>query len=280
MTYSMRNIALAVAAAVAAAVVVLLYTTSYKAQVTREQQQVKVLVARVEIPAGTPAAKAAGSMEVREVLQTDKTPGAVSDADAIGSTKVATQTIYAGQQVVGAAFQPALTQNPQLQLTKTERGIRVMVNTASGVLGVIRPGDRVDVFGSFTKVKVEGKSGDYAITRRLLEDVRVLEAPVVDAKTDKKTSDGDKKQPVMLAVSQRDATKLAFMAGADDEAKVWLVARPPVGQGEEQPVTMETLSSMLLSGLTPAEVRAKFPQLIAAPSRATKATPATAGNGG
>ena len=109
MTYSVRNIAIALALAIAAAAGVLVYTSSYKDQVTRDQERVEVMVASQDIPVGTPGEKAAGMMAIKEVLRTDVTPGALTTAGGLEG-KVTSQTVYAGQQVVAAVFQTPTTQ--------------------------------------------------------------------------------------------------------------------------------------------------------------------------
>ncbi len=263
MTHSVRNIVLAVVTAVAAAVVVLVYTASFKEQVTKDQERVQVLVAKVEIPAGTAAEKAGGSMELREVLASDRTPGALTSTDQIRGT-VATQVVYAGQQVVTDVFQPSVTQGASLQLRKTERGVRIEVDTAKGVIGAIKPGETVDVFGTF---EVKGGKGDaVVVTRLLLPDVRVLEAP---APTEDAGEAGAKDaQIVMLAVTQRDAAKLAFMAADDDARTIQLVVRPPKGQATEMPPRLETVETMIMEGLTVAEIKRRLPRIDGAASSA------------
>ena len=256
MTHSVRNIVIAVVTAVAAAVVVLLYTSSFKEQVTKDQERVQVLVAKVEIPEGTAAEKAGGSMELREILASDRAPGALTSAGEI-SGKVATQTVFAGQQVVTDVFQPAITQDASLQLRKTERGVRVEVDTAKGVLGAVDTGDTVDVFGTFDVEKADGKKA--VVTRMLLHDVRVLEAPA--ATEDADGTDIAAKQIVMLGVTQREAAKLAFMAADDSGRTLQLVVRPPKGQATEMPTRLETVETMIMEGLTVAEIKKRLPQI-------------------
>ena len=127
MTYNVRNIAIAVVMAVAAAAVVLIYTTSYRQSVTKGQKRVDVMVASRDIVAGTPAEEASGAMVLTSVLADDKAPGALSTTAGLDG-KVAAQTIYAGQQVVAAAFGTSTTQAASLQITKDERAVRVTVS--------------------------------------------------------------------------------------------------------------------------------------------------------
>ena len=237
MTYSVRNIAIALALAVAAAAAVLLYTSSYKDQVTRDQERVKVMVANQDIPAGTPGEKASGMMAAKEVLRTDVTPGALQSSAGLEG-KVAAHDVYADQQVVAQVFRTPTDQAAALSLDKTERGIRVNVDFASGALGAIKAGDHVDYFATFSVKPPGDTAGNLFFTRRLMTDVRVLEAPVPDAESGPgKLSEEDKdtkQQTLMLAVTQADATKLAFIEAlkkGDGAAVVsWVVVRPPEGQ--------------------------------------------------
>ena len=280
MTYNVRNIAIAVVMAIAAAAVVLVYTTSYRQSVTRGQKRVDVMVASRDIVAGTPAEEASGAMALTSVLADDKAPGALSTTAGLEG-KVTGQTIYAGQQVVAASFGTSTTQAAQLQITKTERAIRVTVDKASGVLGQMHAGDFVDVF---VTIKVSDQNGGAAadaatsnspiagttdghlqtgsariFTRRLLTKVRVLEVPEEKAaKGGLSKSAKDDQMQVMLAVSQADATKLAFTQTQPENAMLWFVVRPPEAVAQDMPMTIETLESMIADGETPAELKKKY----------------------
>jgi Flp pilus assembly protein CpaB len=281
-TYNVRNIAIAVILAIAAAAVVLVYTTSYRQSVTRGQKRVDVMVASRDIVAGTPAEEASGAMALTSVLADDKAPGALSTTAGLEG-KVTGQTIYAGQQVVAASFGTSTTQAAQLQITKTERAIRVTVDKASGVLGQVHAGDFVDVF---VTVKISDQNGAGSasngvatsnspiagttdghlqtgsariFTRRLLTKVRVLEVPEEKAaKGGLSKSAKDDQMQVMLAVSQADATKLAFTQTQPENAMLWFVVRPPEAVAQDMPMTIETLESMIADGETPAELKKKY----------------------
>jgi pilus assembly protein CpaB len=255
--YSVRNIAISIVMAIAAALAVLVYTTSYKQSVTHGQERIKVLVATRDIPAGTPGEDAGGGMRLQEVLASDRAPGALTSTGGLAG-KVAAQTIYAGEQVVAATFQPPTTQAPSLQLARTERAVRVNCDRASCVLGQVKPGDHVDVFGTF---KVKDPLGtDAQVTRLLLPDVRVLEVPAEDKKKGLSSGPADKQDQVMLAVDQKTAAKLAYLEGLGQNGggggQIWLALRPPDAAAQEQPVAPQTLESMLLDDLPDAQVKA------------------------
>ena len=255
MTYNVRNIAIAIVMAIAAAAVVLVYTTSYRQSVTRGQKRVDVMVASRDIVAGTPAEEASGAMTLTSVLADDKAPGALSTTAGLEG-KVTGQTIYAGQQVVAASFGTSTEQAPQLQLTKTERALRVMCEPkASCLIGDVKPGDKVDVF---TTVAVDAGSGNKLfVTRLLIPGVKVLSIPTIDPNAKGGLAKGSDKDEdtVMLVVDQAKATKFAFLGGADDSrgGQVWLSVRPPDAVAQDVPIVTETPESMILDGLPAAE---------------------------
>jgi len=278
-TYNVRNIAIAVVLAVAAALVVLVYTTSYRQSVTKGQKRVDVMVASRDIVAGTPAEEAAGAMVLTSVLSDDKAPGALSTTAGLDG-KVAAQTIYAGQQVVAAAFGTSTTQAPALQITKDERAVNVVVQRSSGMIGDVKAGDYIDVFATlFTNGnddnlngqkhqplepnRLHAESGNSRIfTRRLLTKVRVLAVPEDDTKLKGGLAKGGGGKNddliVTLAVSQADAAKIAFTQTAGDSAKLWFVVRPPEAVAQDQPLTIETIESMIADGESPAELKKKY----------------------
>src|SRR3954451_8511804 len=250
-TYNVRNIAIALVLAIAAAAVVLVYTTSYRQSVTKGQKRVDVMVASRDIVAGTPAEEAAGAMVLSSVLSDDKAPGALSTTAGLDG-KVAAQTIYAGQQVVAAAFGTSTTQAPALQITKDERAVNVTIQRDAGMIGDVKAGDFVDVFATIFAADEGQGTGDAAtaagtpagshaqqnhlttgsnrvFTRRLLTKVRVLAVPEDDSKVKGGLAKGGGGKNdgliVTLAVSQSDAAKIAFTQAAPDTAKLWFAVR-------------------------------------------------------
>jgi Flp pilus assembly protein CpaB len=278
-TYNVRNIAIALVLAIAAAAVVLVYTTSYRQSVTKGQKRVDVMVASRDIVAGTPAEEAAGAMVLSSVLSDDKAPGALSTTAGLEG-KVAAQTIYAGQQVVAAAFGTSTTQAPALQITKDERAVNVTIQRDAGMIGDVKAGDYVDIFATIfmnggddnengklhapgEPNRLHAETGSARVfTRRLLTKVRVLAVPEDDTKVKGGLAKGGGGKNdgliVTLAVSQSDAAKIAFTQTAPDTAKLWFVVRPPEAVAQDQPLTIETIESMLADGESPAELKKKY----------------------
>jgi Flp pilus assembly protein CpaB len=266
-TYSVRNIAIAIVMAIAAAAAVLVYTSSYKSSLTRGQKRVEVMVASRDIPTGTKAEDAASAMTLTSVLVDDRAPGSITTAAGLQG-KVASQTIFAGQQVVASVFTNGLTSsNKSLLLTKTERAIRVVCNpNPSCLIGDVQPGDKVDVYETI-KVKDQGANsgGNDVITRLLLSSVRVIDVPPPDVKKGGLSGGaGSKDDPtVMIALSQQLATKFAWLNGIRGQAdgQVWFAIRPPDASAEEQPFVIETTTSMLVDGIGLDQVRKLMTQV-------------------
>ena len=82
MNYSIRNLVIAGGLAIVAIVAVLIYTSNVQTAAKEGQARVKVFVARVDVPAGTPAKDilARGDLIQKEVVQDDQLPG-VADLD-------------------------------------------------------------------------------------------------------------------------------------------------------------------------------------------------------
>lgn len=263
MSTSMRNVLLAILLAAGAAIAVVAYTSSVKDQAKEEAQTVKVLVATRDIEAGETADAAAGAMALKDVPVDFQVPGSIADQAAIAGL-TATQTIHTGEQIVGTVFQQAIGQDAQINLAPTERAIRVEMTMISGAVGAVTPGQRVDLFGSFKVPNTE-----YWLTRRVLTGVRLLEAPKVVQEEEKASEDGGSlngdgasgaavRVSMMLAVEQKDATKIAYMTANTEGSVMWMAVRPPDDKAKEQTVTIEQIMSMLEDGVPPAEAQKKL----------------------
>ena len=103
MTYSVRNIVIAVVLAVLAAVLVIMYTSNAQKQATSGQENVTVLVAKTDIAPGTSVSDAitAGAFETRSVVSKDVVPGALNSVASLNKDLAATGTIAAGSPPLG-----------------------------------------------------------------------------------------------------------------------------------------------------------------------------------
>ncbi|HEY1478703.1 MAG TPA: Flp pilus assembly protein CpaB [Gaiellales bacterium] len=236
MNYSIRNIVIAGGLAVVAVIAVLLYTSNVKDKAQQGQARVQVLVAGSDIAAGTTGQQVINGhlLVTKDVVQADQVPGALTTTAGLANLVVG-QTIYKDQQIPSAVFQPALAAGTALQIRATERAISLPVDQDSGLSGTLKDGDHVDILLAF-----QSANGGPAFTRPLLRNVSVLTAPTA--------SD----EHILLKLTDVDATKLLY---AQLYQKIWFVERPQTG-AQDSPAALETESTVLFDGLTPASVSA------------------------
>jgi len=255
MTYQLRNVVIAVVLGLLAAVLTMAYVTNYRKNVQHGQQDVGVLVASADIPAGTSgAAIVSGHMLVRKTIpRTALVPGAISSPDQIAKL-VSTQEVMVGEQVTKSRFGDANQLGVRAQLKGTLRAIQVAADPNQVLAGTLRAGDHVDLVGNMKVESGAGSSTHY--DRVVLRNVLVLRAPTVP---DAKTSDLNttQKYSVMLAVTDSQASKLLFVVkNADPNYSPdggWALQLRPVTNGADSPENIESIFSILLDGLSPAE---------------------------
>jgi len=255
MTYQLRNVVIAVVLGLLAAVLTTVYVTNYRKNVQHGQQDVGVLIAKTNIPAGTSgAAIVSGHMLVRKTIpRTALVPGAISSPDQI-SRLVSTQEVMVGEQVTKSRFGDANQLGVRAQLKGTLRAIQVAADPNQVLAGTLRAGDHVDLVGNMKVESGAGSSTHY--DRVVLRNVLVLRAPTVP---DAKTSDLNttQKYSVMLAVTDSQASKLLFVVkNADPNYSPdggWALQLRPVTNGADSPENIESIFSILLDGLSPAE---------------------------
>ena len=224
----------AIAAALAALVLVV-FISQYKESVKQGLVATPVLVADRVIPRGT-----AGSDVVLEklfkptaVAEQDLKPGALTDSEALVGA-VAVRTILPGQQITGTDF-TAKGDPIRSRISKNERAIQIPIDKVHGLLGTVRPSDRVDIMAAFNSSNSNG-SGTPTLTP-LMRDVRIMAAPGYSPGI---------QSSVILEVTDKQASQLAFAA---DNAKLWFTLRPPVGARDSDAVQVNEDS--LLSGGRP-----------------------------
>src|SRR5882757_9218002 len=157
MTYQLRNVVIAVVLGLLAAVLTTVYVTNYRKSVQHGQQDVGVLVAATNIPAGTSgAAIVSGHMLVRKTIpRTALVPGAISSPDQIARL-VSTQDVMVGEQVTKTRFGGANELGVRSLLKGTLRAIQVAADPNQILAGTLRAGDHVDIVGN---LKVDASSG-------------------------------------------------------------------------------------------------------------------------
>jgi Flp pilus assembly protein CpaB len=228
-------ITIAAAAAALAGIVLLAFISQYKHQVQGGTIERTALVANRLIPKGTSGALAVsgGLFKPTTAPQDSIEPGALSSGAALAG-KVATRDIYPGEQLTAADF--AADADPvRGELSGAQRAIAVPLDSAHGLIGEVRAGDKVDVLAGFNSASSTTGRGRPQL-RTLIQDVLVLKVPDAGGKTGSSSSTQD----LTVRVTAGQAAQLAFAA---DNGKVWFILRPPAGANVNRPssVTLDAL---------------------------------------
>lgn len=212
-------------AAALAALALVVYLNSYKRDVRGGTVPTQVLIADRLIPKGTAGATVAADRLFRPATISEDAVKALAVTDAAALTgKAAAHDIFPGQQITSADFS-ANADPLRARLTGTQRALAIPVDAAHGLVGSVRTGDMVDVFGSFTG----GAQAGRGVLRTIAQGVLVLKAPL------KETTNASSQQSVILRLTGTQSARLAYAA---DNGKVWFALRPPTGGQSTQPATV------------------------------------------
>jgi Flp pilus assembly protein CpaB len=222
MTYRVRNIVVAVVLAAIAGTMTLVYVVNYKRHVQHGEAKVNVLVAARDIPAGTTGSEVVEQhmFKTETVPRRTVVPGSISDPDQI-QRLVATQEIYAGEQVSTRRFAPPREQGVRSLIRATERAMEVVGTPSQVLAGTLKDHDYVDVVGDWAL-----PAGDaHHVTRVILRNVLVLKAPPAATEGSKVTSPSSDDVAVQLRLTDAQAQKLQYVF---HNGEWWLQLRPPV----------------------------------------------------
>jgi pilus assembly protein CpaB len=247
MTYRIRMLAIAVALAILAGLLTLYYVTSYKHQVDSKQEQVPVVVAAKDIPAGTTGAQVVTKhlVQVEQIARRAVVPGAISKPAEI-SKLIALQPTYAGEQVSARRFGPLAAGGVRSQLTGTFRAVQIAGDAHQVLAGVLKAGDRVDVIAN---VKYPSEQSQKHFTRVVLRDLLVLRTSGGPSQSTKITNSASSTSWVMLRLTDSQAQKLFFVYTNDD----WTLALRPGIDDSDSPSTLADARSVLRAGVGAAD---------------------------
>ena len=245
MTYRVKNITIAVALALVAALLTSFYVTNYQRNVREDETNVPIWVAKRDIPAGTTGAEIErkGLFEKSEIVRRSVVPGAISNPKQI-SELVATQPIYAGEQISTRRFATPSQQGIKAKLTGVQRAMSIPGDQHQLLAGTLRTGDKVDLVATFG---AGGGANQIMFSRIVLRDIEVLRAPSGAAAADKITSGADKgAYSVMLKVTDTQVQKLHWvLTGAEQ----WHLELRPGRDAADSPENVESWYSVLREGV-------------------------------
>lgn len=236
--------------AVLAAAILLIAAISYKHSVNAEQRPETVLVATGVIQKGTAGAAiaSAGLFRPEQLLSKQVTTGAVADAAALNG-KVALHDIQPNQQLTLSDFgsgEPYVS-----ELAPNQRAISVPLDASHGLTGVVRVGDRVDVYAGVVGGGNNGGAVTGAALRLLVPNVQVMSVSQNSGGGIGSSSGANSVSDVVLKIG---ASQAGLVALAADNGKIWLVLR---GANAVQPSLQSqiyTINSLLL-GTKPVGVK-------------------------
>lgn len=246
MTYRVKNITIAVALALVAALLTSFYVTNYQRNVRKDETNVPIWVAKSDIPAGTTGAELAqkGLLEKSEIVRRSVVPGAISNPDQIAEL-VASQPIYAGEQVSTRRFVTPSQQGIVGQLTGVQRAIMIAGDQHQLLAGTLRVGDKVDLVATFGAGSGANK---VFFTRIVLRDIEVLRAPAGVGTAEKVTNaSSDGAFSVMLKLTDTQVQKLHWVY---TDAEQWHLELRPGRDGADSPENVESWYSVLREGVS------------------------------
>jgi Flp pilus assembly protein CpaB len=242
MTYRLRNIGIAIALAVVAALLTTFYVTNYKRSVQHGESKVPVYVASHDIELGTSGSDVArgGMLRVEQVPRRSVVPGAISQPDQIEKL-VAVDKIYAGEQVSTNRFRPVQEQGVQAQLKGNLRALEVPATGPQLLNGTLKDGDRVDILGNWNLPE----AATHHISRVLLRNILVLQAPSTNAVTSHLGSNPNEGFTVMLAMTDSQATKFWWVVNNGD----WSLQLRPITDPSDSPEEVNNSKTNTFDGI-------------------------------
>jgi Flp pilus assembly protein CpaB len=274
MTYSVRNIVIALVLAAVAAGLVILYTGNVQKQAHDSQQNVTVVVAKSAIAAGSPVKDLTdtSAFETRQVVQRDVIPGAYTRIDALPKDLATAGPITAGSQITPSMFTEGTSAPITSQISGTMRAVQVAYNPNRVLDGTLHAGDHVDVVVAF-EVQSSLNNSQYTAqdaSRVLMTNVQVLStkadgvaATALTADSDTTggngSDDGTQGAAIILAIPQ---DQVAAFNLAREFGKLWYVVRPTSGSQDTNTV-VATPCSVLDAGLSLAQIKSYLPVCLA-----------------
>jgi Flp pilus assembly protein CpaB len=244
----LRNVIIAVALAGFAGMLTLFYVSSYKENVQAGEENVDILVAVKDIPAGTPGDEAVKDQLVvaRAVEQQAVVPGTFTSPAELEKL-ITTDQIFAGEQITASRFRPEIQRGPRAELKGTMRAVQVPGDVHQLLAGTLSEGDHVDVLAAIEYKVVSGsRDVDRTATRVILRDILVLEAPEGKSLSDF-TEGGKDETSIQLALTDTQAQKLFYAMKVGE----WTLALRPPARSADSPESVEVVETLLGDGLRP-----------------------------
>jgi pilus assembly protein CpaB len=237
MNYTLRNLLIASALMLVGILAITSFLRAERQELSRGKQEVQVLVAAKDIPAGTSAKEleSGGYLETTELLIEDSPDGAVGKVESLKDGKkwlTSDETIYSGEVLTSRAFDKSTGLAPTHQIKGNERLYAVPIQASSDAAGLIKPGDFVDVHAG---IKLD--SGQQTAGTLVARDVEVIETPEsltpkgIEVTEEAPSAEGDTKLYVFTTTDE-EWQQIMWALGNSDDYGLMLALRPSNGDTE------------------------------------------------
>jgi pilus assembly protein CpaB len=261
MSYSVRNIVIALVLALVAAGLVVMYTSNVKSQADKSIKTTTVVVSKGDIVAGTPVNTlvTGNAFATRQVATKDVVPGAFTSVASLNTSLATATNITAGAQITPAMFSDSKDTAIVNQIHGTMRAVQLSFNANRVLGGTLKAGDHVDIYGEGT-IQASNNNSKYSqqtVASRIITNVEVLStydtgvatAPLTSASganSASGTSDGTGGDAVILAIPQNLLPDLMLVRAVGG---FWMALRPSHG-AQDTGVSVATPCSVFGTGLT------------------------------
>lgn len=270
MSYSVRNIVIALILAVVAAGLVIMYTSNVQHNADKSIKTTTVVVSKGDIVAGTPLNTLVdgGAFTTRQVATKDVVPGAFTSVKSLNTSLATATNITAGAQITPAMFSDSKDTAIVNQIHGTMRAVQLAFNANRVLGGTLKAGDHVDIYGEMT-IQASQNNSKYqqqTVAGRIITNVEVLSTYDTGVATEPLTSasgansasgtdNGEGGDAVIVAVPQNLLPDLMLIR-ADGE--FWMALRPSHG-AQDTGASVATPCSTFGVGLTTVQVRNSLP---------------------
>ncbi|OJV66643.1 MAG: Flp pilus assembly protein CpaB [Clostridiales bacterium 38-18] len=206
---------------------IFVYLKSLDRQEVVQVKTISVVVAKEEIPSRT---KITGDMlNVVDVVETGVVGGYMNEISSVIG-QFATETIFSGQQIHPNMIAEAIENDLSMKITGNNRAMTITVNGDSGVNGLIKVGDYVDVILNLPAGSDQGRISRPDIAKLFLQNIEVIAVNKnIFRNSSNATGDGNLDSSSYLMTLSIPIMDVEMMSLAETIGSIKLVLRPKEG---------------------------------------------------
>jgi Flp pilus assembly protein CpaB len=246
-TNRLWQVVAAVGLALLAVLLTTFYVTNYKHHVQNAEAQVSVLVAAKDIPVDTQGSDLVSGtwLTKQSVPRRQVVPGAISSPAQLRNL-IATEPIYAGEQVTTRRFGTPAERGVRAQIKGTQRAVEFDGDQHQLLAGTLRAGDHVDIVGAWETQATNSTSSnaDLRVARVFIRDALVLAAPAAPGKSAGIGASGG--FSAQLRLTDAESQKLEWVFA---EGKNWRLEIRPATQSANSPRSHDDGNTLLKDGV-------------------------------